>query len=218
VTAFGSDRVLIGAPRDNTAAPLGGAAYLFSTNGDLLTTFTNPDPAYTRTGFENLDGDWFGFSVAAVGNDRVLIGAYANDAPNGTRYAGTAYLFSTSGALLATLTHPVPTFGGSFGGAVAAVGSDRFLIGTPAFAFRATNAGSAYLFSIPPPPSLSIARSNSFVVLSWPAAFHNFQLEESTDLNPPWSPVTPAPVNDGSHVSVSVPVDAPRRFFRLRSP
>lgn len=45
VVAVGADRVLIAAPWDNTGATWAGAAYLFSLNGALLTTFTNPTPA-----------------------------------------------------------------------------------------------------------------------------------------------------------------------------
>jgi hypothetical protein len=221
VASFGSDRVLIGAPRDVSAAPLGGAAYLFSTNGTLLTTFTNPSPAYTSTGFPSIDGDWFGFSVAAVGNDRVLIGADWNDAPNGTRYAGTAYLFSTNGALLATLTHPAPTFGGSFGGAVAAVGSDRFLIGAPAFGFNATNSGRAYLFIIPPPPSLSIRlTTTNTVAVSWPSSATAFVLQENTNglgsVN--WSNVTSTIQNNGTNRFTIVNPPTGNRFYRLAQP
>ena len=66
VAAVGSDRVLIGARDDNTGAVDAGAAYLFSTDGTLHTTYTNPTPAVR---------DSFGCSVAALGSDRVLIGA-----------------------------------------------------------------------------------------------------------------------------------------------
>ena len=97
VAAVGTDRVLIGAPDDDTGATDAGAAYLFSTNGALLTTFTNPTPAAD---------DYFGYSVAAVGTDRVLIGAYSDD--TGATDAGAAYLFSTNGTLLTTFTNPTP--------------------------------------------------------------------------------------------------------------
>ena len=187
----------------------------------LLTTFTNPSPAYTSTGFEVLDGDWFGATVTAMGNDRVLIGAYANDAPNGTRYAGTVYMFNTNGTLLATLPNPVATFGGSFGGALAAFGSDRILIGAPAFALGATNAGRAYLFSIPPPPSLSIrlAISNT-VVVSWPSAATGFVLQQNTNglgsVN--WSNVTSTVRDNGTNKFIDVDPPRGNRFFRLFKP
>ena len=221
VAAFGMDRILIGAPRDGSAAPFGGAAYLFGTNGVFLTTFTNPSPAYSSTGFPVVDGDWFGISVAAVGNDRVLIGAYANDAPNGTRYAGTTYLFRTNGTLLATFTNPVPTFSGSFGGAVAAFGSDRFLIGAPAFGFGATNAGRAYLFSIPPPPSLSVRMSvSNTVIVSWPSTATGFLLQQNTNGlgSISWSNINGTIQDNSTNRFIIVNPPAGNRFYRLVKP
>jgi hypothetical protein len=137
VAAVGPDRVLIGARSDDTGATSAGAAYLFSTNGTLLTTFTNPTPA---------DFEVFGYSVAAVGPDRVLIGARSDD--TGAADAGAAYLFSTNGTLLNTLTNPTPAAGDDFGISVTAVGADRVLIGAPRDDTGATNAGAAYLFGL----------------------------------------------------------------------
>jgi len=136
VAAVGNDRVLIGAWQDDTGAENAGAAYLFSTNGTLLTTFTNPTPA---------TADWFGISVAAVGSDRVLIGAYGDDA--GAVNAGAAYLFNATGGLLTTFSNPTPADFDWFGVSVAAVGSDRVLIGAHADDTGASDTGAAYLFS-----------------------------------------------------------------------
>jgi hypothetical protein len=223
VAAFGSDRVLIGAPRDSAAATNGGSAYLFDINGILLTSFTNPSPAYTSTGVESLDGDWFGGSVAALGSDRVLIGAQWNDAPNATSYAGTAYLFSTNGTLLATLTNPVPTFRGSFGSAVAAFGSDRVLMGAPAFALTitGTNSGRAYLFSIPSPPSLGIRLTvSNTVAVFWPSAATGFVLQQNTSGldSRNWSNVTDAFQDDGTNGFIIVNPTVGNRFYRLLKP
>ena len=137
VAAVGSDRVLIGTPQDDTGAGNAGAAYLFSANGTLLTTFTNPFPAAF---------DFFGYAVAAVGSDRVLIGAYQND--TGAADAGAAYLFNTNGALLTNFFNPTPALNDSFGWAVAALGSDRVLIGAYRDDTGATDAGAAYLFNL----------------------------------------------------------------------
>jgi hypothetical protein len=136
VAAVGSDRVLIGAHHDDTGAGNAGAAYLFSANGTLLTTFTNPFPAAF---------DFFGYSVAAVGSDRVLIGAYQGDV--GATDAGAAYLFNTNGALLTNFFNHTPVLNEKFGCAVAALGSDRVLIGAWGNDTGATDAGAAYLFS-----------------------------------------------------------------------
>jgi hypothetical protein len=137
VAAVGTDRILIGAYRDDTGATNAGAAYLFSINGTLLTTFTNPTPA---------DFDIFGESVAAVGTDRVLIGAYQDD--TGATNAGAAYLFSTNGTLLTTFTNPTPENFDDFGESVAAVGPDWILIGASEDDTGATDAGTAYLFTL----------------------------------------------------------------------
>lgn len=120
VSIYG-DKVLIGAPRDNTGAPTSGSAYLYdATTGTLLQSFYNPTPAMD---------DFFGYSVSISG-DKVLIGA---------SNAGTAYLFDvTTGALLQTFNNPTPLAGSGFGASVSMSG-DRVLIG--AFAI-----GSAYLF------------------------------------------------------------------------
>lgn len=136
LATIGDDRVLIGASLDNTGATYAGAAYLFRTNGTLLTTFTNPTPA---------SADYFGKTVAAVGNDRVLISAYWDD--TGANDAGVAYLFNTNGALLTTFSNPTPGIQDFFGSSLAALGSDRVLIGAPNDDAGAVDAGTAYLFN-----------------------------------------------------------------------
>jgi hypothetical protein len=135
VAAVGSDRVLIGAPQNNTGATQAGVAYLFNTNGALIFTFTNPVPVAS---------DNFGTSVAAVGNDHLLISAIDY---GGSGNGGAAYLFGTSGTLLTTITNPTPAANDYFGWSVAAVGSNRVLIGAYWDGSDVFRSGSAYLFS-----------------------------------------------------------------------
>ena len=137
VARVGTDKVLIGAWGDDTAGFGAGAAYLFSLNGDLLKTFTDPHSGGEHT---------FGFSVAAVGSDKVVIGAHEDD--TGAQDAGSAYLFSTSGALLKTFANPAPALNDNFGSAVTAVGVDRVLIGARFDGSGALRPGMAYLFNI----------------------------------------------------------------------
>jgi hypothetical protein len=68
-------------------------------------------------------------------------------------------------------------------------------------------------------PSVNIARSNAFVIVSWPMTSLNFQLQETTDLLLPnsWSPVAQAAVTNFGQISVSVPTTVGRKFFRLKS-
>src|SRR5579862_3523166 len=67
-----------------------GSAFPENTSAPLLTTITNPSPAAY---------DIFGSAVAAIGNDRVLVGAEG---------AAEAYLYSLEGNLLTTFTIPDP--------------------------------------------------------------------------------------------------------------
>lgn len=138
VAAVGDGHVLIGAWGEDTGAPDAGAAYLFGTNGNLLTTITNPAPS---------PGDLFGYSVLAMGTDRMLIGAYGDD--TGQTNAGKVYLFSTNGTLLIALTNPAPTAGDGdlFGRSMAVLGNDRILVGAEGHHAGAINPGEAYLFN-----------------------------------------------------------------------
>ena len=135
VAGLGSDKIIIGAPSDNAGATDAGSAYLFDTNGILLATITNPAPA---------GGDSFGFSVAGLGTDRIIVGAGLDDA--GANNAGSAYLFDTNGILLATIPNPASAGGDQFGYSVAALGTDRIIVGALTDGAGATDAGSAYLF------------------------------------------------------------------------
>jgi hypothetical protein len=103
----------------------------------LLATITNPVPAA---------GDRFGNVVAALGGDRFLVGASRDDA--GAADAGSAYLFDTNGALIATFNHPTPTNGDRFGNALAVLGTSRVAIGAFQADIGATDAGAAYLFTL----------------------------------------------------------------------
>jgi len=139
IAALGSDRLLVGTSYDDTTATNAGAVYLFHTNGTLLTTFTNPNPAFdAKWGYLD-NGHRFGTAVAAVGTDRIIIGA-----PNHTR----AYLFNTNGILVTTIESPHST-NDPFGSVVEAFGSDRLLIGTPEYSADpgyVEESGAAYIY------------------------------------------------------------------------
>ena len=136
VAGLGSSHALIGAPLNISGGTNGGAAYLYNTNGTLEMTFTNPAA---------LSGDQFGVSLAAVGDDRVLIGANQGGASRPT--GGFAYLFATNGTLLMTYTNPTPLAFDGFGFSVAAAGDSRVLIGALGDDVGANSAGVAYLYA-----------------------------------------------------------------------
>jgi hypothetical protein len=79
--ALVGDYVAVGAPFDDMAAENAGAVYLFHAfSGQLLETLFSPEPQA---------GGRFGFSLAAMDDDRLIVGA-PND---GLSQTGAAYLF-----------------------------------------------------------------------------------------------------------------------------
>jgi hypothetical protein len=213
VAAVGNDRVFVGAPQADQGATDAGVAYLFSTNGTLLTTFTNPTPAV---------GDAFGARVAVLGNDRVVITSIYDDL--GATNSGVAYLFSTSGTLLNTITNPTPATSDAFGARVAALGNDRVIIGATDDDLGATDAGAAYLFSIPAlaaPPLLTIRKtSTNTVAITWPSPSTGFVLQQNTNglgsVN--WSNVTAGVQTVGTNETLIVNPIGGTRFYRLVKP
>jgi hypothetical protein len=210
VVAVGADRVLIGAIDYGNAKGTGGAAYLFTTNGTLVATFANPAPASYA---------YFGWSVAAVGSTRVLIGAYQDG--TGAFQAGSAYLFSTNGSLLTTITNPAPAATDWFGASVAAAGSDRVLVGAVWDSSGATQAGSAYVYDLPY-PGLNITRTSSAVSLTWITRETGLTLQQTDNLGTPpaWSNTTSQTSINGLTNEVQQLFASPstNRFFRLRRP
>src|SRR6266704_4090120 len=101
--------VVVGAPGETVSGSFqAGNAYVFSSAGALIATLTSPNP--TGSGH-------FGSSVAMNGTS-VVVGA-PGESPGGSFQAGNAYVFSSAGALVATLTSPNPTGSGHFGSSVA---------------------------------------------------------------------------------------------------
>jgi hypothetical protein len=211
LAAVGSDRVIVSAGY-NSAVGSAGAAYLFDSSGQLLATFTSPAPEASAQ---------FGYSVAAVGDERLLIGAPYDDA--WTR-AGAAYLFGTNGNSLVTFTNPTtaqyPNQYLAFGSALAAVGSDTVLIGSPHDHTGAMDTGAAYLFTIPPPVLQIRLTATNAVKVSWPSPAPGFWLQQNTNgiatLN--WSNVTDSIWDDGTNLSLLICPPTGSRFYRLFKP
>ncbi len=129
VAAVG-ENVLVGALCDKTGAEATGAAYLFDSSGNLLTSFLNPTPA---------QNDQFAYSVAAVGENVLISARY--DTVTATE-EGIAYLFDAStGEVLHTFENPTPADYEWFGHGVAAVGNN-VLVGA-----LYDGTGAAYLFA-----------------------------------------------------------------------
>ncbi|MEE8153777.1 MAG: FG-GAP-like repeat-containing protein [Phycisphaerales bacterium] len=140
VAAVGTDKVLIGAPGDDTKAPNAGAAYLFDLEGNWLRTFHSPDP---------VEDEFFGRWLIGVGANRVLISAIQDeDAKKGKpTLPGTAYLFDLDGTLVQTFTNPNPSIADVFG-VSAALDPNTLVIGSPGDDTDAEDAGKVFQFQI----------------------------------------------------------------------
>jgi len=120
IIPIGNDRLFVSADFYGVGTNFAiGIAYLFNTNGTLLTTFTNPAPSRA---------DFFGNAALALGADRLLISAPEEDFV--TTNTGVVYVFNTNGVLLSTFTNPAPTAFTGFGESMALLGTDRLIIGS----------------------------------------------------------------------------------------
>ncbi|GAB4524225.1 MAG: hypothetical protein Tsb0014_02510 [Pleurocapsa sp.] len=130
VSRVGSDRALIGAPRNNSGV---GQAYLFNlTNQDSPTTLDNPDTS----------GSGFGQAVTFIDSDRFVVGAPGNSS------GGQAYLYNVDSLAQPVKTYTNPeTGGGNFGDALSKLGSDRVIIGARG---NNSDAGQVFTFDLDP--------------------------------------------------------------------
>ncbi|MDZ4848086.1 MAG: cadherin domain-containing protein, partial [Pirellulaceae bacterium] len=135
--AISTDRILVGSTDGQVPRVNNGKAYLFDrSSGDLLVTLSSPNA---------VPGDEFGEQLAISGNIAV-VSARLEDAVGID--SGRVYVFNaTTGALLHTLTNPLPAAAGAndeFGRAVG-ISGNLIVIGARRDAI-APNAGAVYLF------------------------------------------------------------------------
>src|SRR5436190_216307 len=118
--AVSGTSMVVGAPQEYANGLFhAGHVYVFSTAGSLLATLTSPNAL--------VSGE-FGWSVAVSGMS-VVVGAPYDNAGVQCQ-AGHAYIFSSTGSLIATLTSPNAQTGGRFGASVAMSGR-RVIVGAP---------------------------------------------------------------------------------------
>jgi cysteine-rich repeat protein len=136
VAAVGT-AVLVGAPFDHAGSAKSGAAYLFNgSTGALLSTLMKA----TRVA-----NDDYGFKVAALGTDKMLVGARRDD--GGALNAGAVYLYrAPNGELLATFQKGIPGGDEDFGRTIVAVDTMKFFVGAPMDNSVEIEAGAVYAF------------------------------------------------------------------------
>jgi uncharacterized repeat protein (TIGR03803 family) len=147
-----------------------------------------------------------------AGPDGALYGTTFN---GGTNDNGTLFRLTTGGTF--TKLHDFNGTNGSYPGALVE-GPDGALYGSTSSG-GPQGGGVLFKLVLERPPTVSIARSNAFVIVSWPVTSLDVQLQENTDpsLQNSWSSVVQAAVTNFGQVSVTVPATAGRKFFRLKS-
>jgi len=79
--------------------------------------------------------------------------------------------------------------------------------------------GRVSLYSVPPPPRLSIELTTTNTVLvSWPSPSTGFALQQNSDLSTTNWVSAPAPTDNGTNKFILVAPPADRRFYRLHKP
>ncbi|HRI68785.1 MAG TPA: FG-GAP repeat protein, partial [Polyangium sp.] len=135
--ALSGDTAIVGARGDDSFQ---GSAYVFTRSNGVWTQ------QQKLTATDGAMGDWFGVSVALLG-DTALVGAYRDDSGTNTDQ-GTAYVFTRSNGVWTQQQKLAATdgaMGDRFGESVA-LSLDTVLLGAPGDDDNGTDSGSAYVF------------------------------------------------------------------------
>lgn len=136
--------------------------------------------------------------------------------------AGTNYLYgltrrNANGSLDASFSH-----GTTWGGAVRSVAlqpDGNILIGgnfTTVKDVVRPRVARLYGDALVPRPSLTIARSNTLLIISWPSAATGFELQQNTNLNAGnWTTPPETITDNGTIKTVNITPAPGERFFRL---
>jgi len=111
-----SDRIIVGAHREDTGGESTGAAYIYDSNGNFIKKIQAPDKEM---------GDYFGYSVSISG-DRIIVGASYED--TGGESTGAAYIYDSNGNYIKKIQAPDKEAGDTFGRAVD-INGNRTIIG-----------------------------------------------------------------------------------------
>jgi hypothetical protein len=139
MSAFPDGRFLVGA--GNTAVAASGSyryvgtVQLQGADGELLGTWLNPDGATNQNGY-------FGHKVAAIPPDHFAAGSLTG--------LGKVFVFDATNVSdpLVVITNPTPLHTDFFGYSLAALGSNRLLVGDPGDSVNGDRAGSVLMYDL----------------------------------------------------------------------
>ncbi len=170
------------------------------------------------TGFTNLHSFTGGADGSVPEGELIISGStlYGTATAGGAGGDGVLFSVSTNGTGFKTLY----TFTGGNDGATpkgALTLGGNVLYGTTTQDGAGTNAGSIFSFTLPSPVSLSITRSGTNVILTWPTSASGYTLQSSPLLasGASWNTVSPAPMVVNSLETVTNGISGPAKFYRL---
>jgi uncharacterized repeat protein (TIGR03803 family) len=181
-----------------------GTVFAINTNG---TGLTNP---HSFTSAPN-DGDGPDAGVILSGNT-----LYGTTIFGGSANFGNVYRVNIDGSGFTNLYRFNRTSDGANPRAALLV-SGYTLYGTTS-AGGISNLGTAFSLTLPSPPRLSVLRSGTNVVLTWPTNATGFTLQSVTNLvsGATWTTASPGPVVVSGQYTVTNPISGTRKFYRLR--
>jgi len=104
---------------------------------ELSTIINNPEPYYLNQ---------FGSRVVGLGSNRIVIAADMDNVGS-KLYVGRVFVYDTNGVRLCTITNPTPQSAENFGSDVAALGTNRIVVGCPQEYVGSIPVGAAYIYS-----------------------------------------------------------------------
>lgn len=171
---------------------------------DSAAATNNTLPQLFDGAFSNTNGTWYVYANAAIAYEAAITNGFYDlirtgpdgrnglDGVNGTVFS-TTYTFASA----ETLIFAVPDY------------------------YLPDNGGGVSVVISPstPSPLLSIFPGTGTVTLQWPTNAAGFTLAQTIDLQPAyWSNVVDVPTIMSTNYSVTLPVDAASKFFRLHRP
>ena len=133
--AVGSNKIVVGAPWDDSGGSQRGSVYVYDLDGSNEVEITASDGA---------SYDFFGHSVA-VGNDKIVVGSYGDD-DNGTD-SGSVYVYDLDGSNQLKITASDGAASDQFGRSVA-IGNNKIVVGAHGDDDNGSSSGSVYVYDL----------------------------------------------------------------------
>jgi len=146
--SIGSNKIVVGAPGNDDDGTSSGSAYIYNLDGTNEVKLTASDGAQY---------DEFGISVA-VGNDKVVVGAYGDD-DNGST-SGSVYVYNLDGTGETKIIGSDTAAGDSFGNSVA-IGNNKLVVGSPYDDDNGSSSGSVYVYNLDGTGEVKITASDA---------------------------------------------------------